>query len=221
MKLRIRAPLAIAAFTSYVLVSTQTLAQNAYITNQNEGSDSVSVIDTTTNTVIATIPVGLFPTGVAVTPDASRVYITNQDSDSVSVIDTGKNTVIAVIPVGIQPIGVAVTPDGGRAYVANLRIDNMSVTDTAKNVVIATIAVPIAAGPLRGSGNPGRQQGLCHGYRCKCGVGHSYRDKYCHRRNPPWRLWGARRCGSDTGQQQGLCREFLRQYGGGDRHSDE
>src|SRR5262245_7172177 len=58
----------------------------AYITNFN--SASVSVIDTATNTVTATVAVGSHPRGVAVTPDGSRVYITNRDSNTVSVIDT-------------------------------------------------------------------------------------------------------------------------------------
>jgi len=51
-------------------------AQNAYITNQF--SNTVSVIDTATDTVIATIPVGLTPFGVAVSPDGSKVYITTK-----------------------------------------------------------------------------------------------------------------------------------------------
>lgn len=41
-------------------------AQNAYITNFGDGT--VSVIDTAANTVVATIPVGSRPDGVAVTP---------------------------------------------------------------------------------------------------------------------------------------------------------
>jgi YVTN family beta-propeller protein len=65
MKLRICRPLAIAAFVSCFLASAQTFAQNAYITNFID--DTVSVISTATNTVTATIPVGGFPLGVAVT----------------------------------------------------------------------------------------------------------------------------------------------------------
>lgn len=38
----------------------------AYVTNQND--DTVSVIDTSSNTVIATIPVGNGPFGIAITP---------------------------------------------------------------------------------------------------------------------------------------------------------
>jgi YVTN family beta-propeller protein len=66
--------LAIAAFTvTGVLGSGQSLAQNAYITN--EGFNSVSVIDTATNTVIGSpIAVGSSPFGLAVTPDSNNVY---------------------------------------------------------------------------------------------------------------------------------------------------
>src|SRR5439155_22307558 len=48
----------------------------AYITNLS--SDSVSVIDTATNTVVATVAVGNAPTGVAVNPGGTRAYVTNQ-----------------------------------------------------------------------------------------------------------------------------------------------
>jgi YVTN family beta-propeller protein len=63
--------------------------RHTYVTNT--GSNSVSVIDTTSNTVTATIPVGANPLCVAVAPDGHHAYITNTDSDNVSVIeiDTG------------------------------------------------------------------------------------------------------------------------------------
>src|SRR6266852_2051587 len=84
-----------------LLAPASTRAQNAYITNQS--SSTVSVIDTATDTVIATIPVGLAPFGVAVSPDGSKVYVTNISSNTVSVIDTATNTVIATIPVRLPP----------------------------------------------------------------------------------------------------------------------
>jgi YVTN family beta-propeller protein len=60
--------------------------------------------------VSATIPVGLFPVGVAVTPDGSKVYVTNGRSNTVSVIDTATNTVSATIPVGSFPNHVSIQP---------------------------------------------------------------------------------------------------------------
>ena len=47
-----------------------------YVANDN--SNTVSVIDTATNTVTATVPVGSYPSGVAVSPDGTKVYVANQ-----------------------------------------------------------------------------------------------------------------------------------------------
>jgi len=89
----------------------------AYITNL--GDNTVSVIDTASNTVTATVSVGSFPNGVAVTPDGAHVYVAHVFGDTVSVIDTATNIVTATVTVGLHPFGVAVTPDGAHVYVAN------------------------------------------------------------------------------------------------------
>jgi YVTN family beta-propeller protein len=49
------------------------------------------------NTVTATIPVGIGPLGVAMTCDGHYAYVTNLNSNNVSVIDTASNTVGAAI----------------------------------------------------------------------------------------------------------------------------
>jgi serine/threonine-protein kinase len=102
----------------------------------NHGSPgTVSVIDTDSGTIAATIPVGNAPEGVAVSPDGRRAYITNVLSDTVSVIDTMKSTVTATIPVGSAPYGVAVSPDGRHAYITNVSSNTVSVIDTMKSTV--------------------------------------------------------------------------------------
>ena len=67
----------------------------AYVTNEH--SNNVSVIDTATNTLVATIPVGTIPFAVAVTPDGTHVYVTNDGSNNVSVIGTATNTVAKIL----------------------------------------------------------------------------------------------------------------------------
>jgi len=67
------------------------------------------VIDTATNTVVATIGVGSAPMGIAVTPDGKHAYVANFNSASVSVIDTATNAV-ATVPVGIHPLAVGIIP---------------------------------------------------------------------------------------------------------------
>lgn len=51
-------------------------------------SGTVSVIDTSSNTVADTITVGAAPDGLAVSADGRRAYTANFNSDTVSVIDT-------------------------------------------------------------------------------------------------------------------------------------
>jgi YVTN family beta-propeller protein len=127
------------AAIAIVLGVAPSWAQNAYISTF--GSNDVSVISTSINTVTATIPLGNQPLGVAVSPDGSKVYVTNELSSTVSVIATLTNTVVATISVGSYPFGVAVTPDGSKVYVANYNSNNVSVIDTSSNTVTATISV--------------------------------------------------------------------------------
>jgi YVTN family beta-propeller protein len=61
------------------------------------------VIDTASNSVTATITVGIQPFGISVNPDGSRVYVANSASNTVSAIDAINNSVIGNIPVGSYP----------------------------------------------------------------------------------------------------------------------
>jgi YVTN family beta-propeller protein len=126
------------------------------------GSDSVSIIDTATNIVVGTTQVGgsafggglsVLPDGVAITPDANRVYVTNYRDNRVYIIDTETNTVVGFVSVGSTPSGIAMAPDGSVVYVANAgdtitpepNSNTISVIETATNTVIATI--PVQEGP--------------------------------------------------------------------------
>ena len=65
-----------------------------------------SLIDTTTNTVTATVNVGSVPIGVAVNPEGTRVYVANHASGNVYVIDTATNKVTATVDVGDYPLAL-------------------------------------------------------------------------------------------------------------------
>lgn len=109
----------------------------AYITNEYE--NTVSVINTETDTLAATVHVGSNPLEIAASPDGKKMYVANYYGSTVSVIETANNTVIATIDVGNSPNGIAVSPDGKKVYVTNLGNLNMSVIDTETNTVIDTI----------------------------------------------------------------------------------
>jgi YVTN family beta-propeller protein len=99
------------------------------------------VIDTASKMVVATVSVGSFPDGLAVTPNGKRIYVVGgAASGTVSVIDTATNTVTATIPVGAGPLGVAITPDGKHAYVLNDDVpNNFWVIDTTTRTVVAMV----------------------------------------------------------------------------------
>jgi YVTN family beta-propeller protein len=106
----------------------------AYVTNY----DTVSVIDTQSNTVVATVPVGAGAAGVAITPDGAFAYVANLNSRSVSVIDIGTNTVATSVAMGpVSPYGVAITPDGAFVYVTNFLDNTVSVAVTATSTVVS------------------------------------------------------------------------------------
>jgi YVTN family beta-propeller protein len=106
-------------------------------------SGSVAVINTKTNTVVTTIPVG--KTGlsnIAATPDGTRVYATSPLDNAVYVVNTVSNAVIGNVPVSV-PAAIGITPDGTRAYVTSRVYSGVvSVIDTFSNTVVATISVP-------------------------------------------------------------------------------
>ncbi|MEW6735516.1 MAG: YncE family protein [Acidobacteriota bacterium] len=112
----------------------------AYVSNT--GSSTVSVINTSSNTVIANISVaGGGLQGIAVSPDNSRVYVVSSNSNSVAVINTTSLTVVGTITVGPSPIGVTFNASGTLAYVTNFSGPSVSVINVSSSSVIATITV--------------------------------------------------------------------------------
>jgi YVTN family beta-propeller protein len=113
--------------------------QLAYVTNFD--SSSVTVIDTSSNTVVTTIAVGDGPLGIVGAPDGRTVYVANFRSNAVSVIRTSTNAVARTIPVDGSCNGVAITPDGATLYVSNPSPGTVVAIDTASARVIAVVPV--------------------------------------------------------------------------------
>lgn len=113
---------------------------SVYVTNA--GDNTVSIIDTVTNTV-TTVLAGIEPSGVGtgITPFGPRAYVENFTSNTITVFDTRNDTVITTIikGVGIAPGDAAFTPDGRKVYVPNFLSGTISVIDTETNTIIASI----------------------------------------------------------------------------------
>ena len=87
----------------------------------SDPNDKVYVIDTSSNTVTSSISVSGGATGVAISADGSKLYVSNGANNTVSAFNTSDNSAIgSPISVGTYPRGIAFTPDGSYAYVANM-----------------------------------------------------------------------------------------------------
>ena len=107
------------------------------------GSGGVSVVDTASNTVTATIPTASPAFGIAITPDGKFAYVSESAADGsgarVEVIATATNTVVADIPLSSGAAGIAVSPNGQSVYVCNSSGGSVSVIATGTNSVVALI----------------------------------------------------------------------------------
>ena len=82
-------------------------------------SDSISVINGASRTVVDTV--SNVPNPVFLTYDSANghIYAANHDTQVVSVIDSSTNNVISTINVGPDPTGVGFDQDNGIIYVGN------------------------------------------------------------------------------------------------------
>ena len=111
----------------------------AYVGNFKD--DSVSVIDTSSRAVLATLPVAAGPDGIVITPDGATAFVSGSSATSVSVIDTATDKVAPAIEVGKGPQGLAVTPDGRWLLVAVNGEDRVALVDVGGRRVVGSIAV--------------------------------------------------------------------------------
>ena len=103
--------------TATITVTPASQDAFAYIINQ--GTSSVSVINTATKAVVATIPVRTSPFFISVSHDGSLVYLAHFAGQYVTVINSSTNKVIDTIPVSDNgSSSLATSPDGKLLYVS-------------------------------------------------------------------------------------------------------
>ncbi|MBK3424292.1 YncE family protein, partial [Methylobacterium ajmalii] len=109
--------LAVLAF-AHLACAHGALAGEIYVAGQEAGV--VSRVDPATNRVVATIPVGPGPAGLATGP-GGRVYVTHPDHRAITVIDGPAGRVVARLDHPGSPFGIAAAPDGSALYVGDWR----------------------------------------------------------------------------------------------------
>jgi YVTN family beta-propeller protein len=129
-----------------------------YVTGTANGQGVVLGFDTASDSLAALIQVGSTPTGIAVTPNGSHLYVVDNQGASVTVIDTMIASVVRTVPVDVLPQYVAVSPDGGTTYVSHTSPladtdGSVTVIDNRTNHVVARIPVGVGACELAVAGD--------------------------------------------------------------------
>ncbi|MGD8397036.1 MAG: FlgD immunoglobulin-like domain containing protein, partial [Candidatus Eiseniibacteriota bacterium] len=112
----------------------------------NTYDDTITLIDTATWTVVATVPVGDFPVRATFAIDDSVIYVSHRNDDTIRVVTNagGGSSVIQTIFVGDQPYEMALAPDNLTLYVANAGAQSIGVVDLASGSQVAQWALPNA-----------------------------------------------------------------------------
>ncbi len=100
--------------------------QRLYVANSN--SDSVTVIDTRTQKVVAAFPIkpfaenvfGIAPTALALAPGGKRLYVACGGINAVVLLETATGRIEGMIPTAWYPNALALSPDGKRLAVTSL-----------------------------------------------------------------------------------------------------
>jgi len=125
----------------------------------NEDSGDVSVIDTSTDNVVATIAVGKRPRGMRVDPGRGRLYVAvsgapksgpgvpavheppDPSADGIAVVDLGARSLVKRLPSGRDPETFALDRERGLLFVSNEESAEASVLDVGKERIEHTVAV--------------------------------------------------------------------------------
>ena len=98
----------------------------------NRDDHSLSVIDVSSLSVVATIPCRAVPIRVKFTPDGRHVLVSNARSGDVAVFDAVERREVRRVRMpseGSVPVGILIEPGGRYAFVANTNADVVAVLD--------------------------------------------------------------------------------------------
>lgn len=115
--------------------------KHAYVNTENDGA--IVYLDTVKNEKIKPIELGtpgeIKPMGLALSLDASKLYVTSGRGHKVFVVDTTTNLPTGSFEVGQRPWGLALSPDGKTLFTANGPSNDVSVVDLATQTVTKKI----------------------------------------------------------------------------------
>ncbi len=107
----------------------------------DKSADGVGVFDVAQRKIVRTIHAGSDPENFDLSPDGSRIYISNEDDSALSVVDVAAGKVLQSYPVGAQPEGVRMSPDGSFVWTTSEETGTISVLDVARGVMLEPFKV--------------------------------------------------------------------------------
>jgi YVTN family beta-propeller protein len=139
-------------------VTTESSAPRIYVTNEVSGD--LTVIDSGTYKLIATIPLGKRPRGIHASPDHKTLYVAlsgspiagpdvdestlpppDKSADGIGVFDVAQGRLLRVIHGGSDPENFDVSKDGKYLYISNEDVEAVSILDIASGTVVKTLKV--------------------------------------------------------------------------------
>jgi len=138
--------------------STPPTEERVYVSDEDGGN--VVVISTTSDSVVAHIPVGKRPRGLRVSPDGARLFVAlsgtprsgpgvdesklppaDTSADGIGIVDLSSLKLERVIPAGRDPELFDVTSDGKRLWVSNEDSSEASLVDIDAGKVVRQVPV--------------------------------------------------------------------------------
>jgi YVTN family beta-propeller protein len=107
----------------------------------DRSADGIAMIDAATHTLVRTLPGGSDPEQFDVSPDQTRLYVSNEDAGQATIVDIATGAVTATVPVGLEPEGVRVSPDGSVVLVTSETDHDITFVDAASGDVIDRLDV--------------------------------------------------------------------------------
>jgi DNA-binding beta-propeller fold protein YncE len=121
-----------------------TEANQAYVTLPGFTPPSVGIVNTNSNSLVNTIPVGVNPVALAETPNTQKLYVANQGDNTVSGFNTLDRSLRGVTTIN-APVWLIVRSDSQRLYaLGNGVISTLDITATAgpDSLIDASITTP-------------------------------------------------------------------------------
>lgn len=109
----------------------------AYVNSAIDSDFTISIIDTKSQTIIASLDDVDSPSGIALSPDENHLYICHYFPNTLSVVDTRTLSTVGVLPLGVYPSNIFLHPNNALAYIKGE--NRILVVDLDRLRVVTTI----------------------------------------------------------------------------------